>query len=137
MMKGTTMEPVMVEVRPTRIWVESDMMGSRHVVMQHQDFGGPFTYASFHYGYAYTSNSGTHAAAESLARSLGASEPIEHRERSFAMPTPAGLRKQIASMTEMLAILETPNQCDGQPQAKIDHEPALLKPINPRQQGAY
>ena len=91
-----------VKVLPTRIWVESDMMGARHVVMHHQDFGEPFTYATFHYNYAYTSNSGTRAAAESLARALGAAEPIEHRAGSLAMPIAAELREQIAGMTAML-----------------------------------
>ena len=74
----------LVEVLPTRIWVESDMMGARHVVMHHEKFGEPFTYATFHYDYAYTSNVGTHTAAERLARALGATEPIEHRTRSLA-----------------------------------------------------
>ena len=91
-----------VDILPTRIWVESDMMGARHVVMHHQDFGQPFTYATFHYDYAYTSNSGTHSAAENLARALGASEPIEHRTRSLEMPTASELREQIAGMNEML-----------------------------------
>lgn len=96
----------LVEVLPTRIWVESDMMGARHVVMHHQDFGEPFTYATFHYDYAYTSNSGTHAAAENLARALGADEPIEHSHRDMKTPSAAEVREQIASMQEYLAGLE-------------------------------
>ena len=92
-----------VEILPTRIWIESDMMGARHVVMHHQDFGEPFTYATFNYDYAYTSNSGTHEAAEDLARSLGAADPIEHTSRELSMPTADELRAQIAAMMEMLA----------------------------------
>ena len=44
----------------------------------------PFCYASFGYNYAYTDNATTLSAAESLAKSLGAQEPIEHRTRDFA-----------------------------------------------------
>ena len=55
-----------VEILPTRIWIESDMMGSRHVVLQHQGFE-PFTYASFFYDYAYTSNGGTWAWTRAVA----------------------------------------------------------------------
>lgn len=71
-----------VEVLPTEVWVESDIMGSRHVMIQHQGME-PFTYASFFYDYAYTSNGITHAAAESLAISLGATQPVSHRAREF------------------------------------------------------
>ena len=51
-----------VEVFPLKIWVEKDIMGSSHIMMQH-DYPGqkPFQYASFFYDYAYTSNSGIHA----------------------------------------------------------------------------
>ena len=72
----------LVEILPTAIWIESDMLGSRHVVLQHQGHE-PFTYASFHYDYRYTSNSGTYSAAEQLALALGATKPIEHRQRPF------------------------------------------------------
>ena len=99
-------QATIVDILPTRIWIESDMMGARHVVMHHQDLEEPFTYATFHYDYAYTSNSGTHSAAENLARALGASEPIEHRTRSLEMPTASELREQIAGMNKMLADME-------------------------------
>lgn len=71
-----------VEILPTSIWIENDILGSRHVMMQHHEHE-PFTYASFHYDYRYTSNSGTVAAAESLALALGAKAPVEHRYRQF------------------------------------------------------
>ena len=71
-----------VEILPTKVWIESDMMGARHVVMHHQGYGEPFTYASFHYDYAYTSNAGTWDAAHSLALALGATEPVEQRARA-------------------------------------------------------
>ena len=71
-----------VEILPTAIWIESDFLGSRHVVMQHQGHE-PFTYASFHYDYRYTSNTGTWLAAEHVALSLGATQPVEHKHRSL------------------------------------------------------
>jgi len=95
-----------VEILPTRVWIESDMMGARHVVMHHQGYGEPFTYASFHYDYAYTSNSGTWDAAHGLALALGATEPVEQRQRDFHMPTADELREQIKGMQAMLASLE-------------------------------
>ena len=72
-----------VEILPTAVWVESDILGGRSVMLQHQGHA-PFRYATFNYNYAYTSNAGTFAAAESLARSLGAGEVVEHRaSRAF------------------------------------------------------
>ena len=69
-----------VEILPTKVWIESDMLGSRFVVAQHQGQLA-FTYAAFHYDYAYTDNATTHRLAEQLAKSLGARDPIEHRQR--------------------------------------------------------
>jgi hypothetical protein len=67
-----------VKILPTRVWIESDFAGARHVVLQHEGYE-PFRYATFNYDYAYTSNSNTVAKAEKLAKELGAVEPIEHR----------------------------------------------------------
>lgn len=97
-----------VEILPTRIWVESDMMGSRHVVCQHQGMA-PFTYASFHYNYAYTSNGGTFEAAKALAVSLGAAEPVEQRQRDFHLPTADELRAEIALLQAELDRIAPPN----------------------------
>lgn len=94
-----------VEILPTKVWIESDMMGARHVVMHHQGYGEPFTYASFHYDYAYTSNGGTWDAAHRLALDLGATEPVEQRQRDFHFPTADELREQIKGMQGMLASL--------------------------------
>lgn len=91
-----------VEILPTRIWIESDIMGARHVVMHHQGYGEPFTYASFYYDYAYTSNGGTLDAANRLALSLGATEPVEQRLRYMKFPTADDLREEITAMQEML-----------------------------------
>jgi hypothetical protein len=110
MMDKVKMEKVkIVDIMPTKVWVESDMMGSRHVVMHHQGFGEPFTYASFFYDYAYTSNSGTWEAAHRLALALGATEPVEHKRREFHMPTAAELREQIKAMQEALGGVDDDN----------------------------
>jgi hypothetical protein len=101
-----------VEILPTRIWIESDMMGARHVVMHHQDYGEPFTYASFHYDYAYTSNAGTWGAANNLALALGATEPVEQRSRDFHFPTADELRETLTTVSDALDYLHgmTPQQ---------------------------
>lgn len=98
-------QATLVEILPTRIWIESDMMGARHVMLQHEGMQ-PFTYASFHYDYAYTSNSGTWAAAHSLALSLGAAEPVEARNREFKLPTADEIREEIKLMSAELARME-------------------------------
>lgn len=99
----------LVEILPTRVWVESGMLGERVVVMQHEGCE-PFDYAVFGYDYRYTSNSGTWDAAHSLALALGATEPVEHRTRDLApMPTAGELREQIKLMQDMLADMEAPN----------------------------
>jgi hypothetical protein len=67
-------------ILPTAVWIEDDVCGSRHVMLQHEGMHA-FCYASFHYDYAYTCNSGTWAAAEELAISLGATKPVERRMR--------------------------------------------------------
>ena len=75
-------QPVVVHMLETKVWIENDLFGGRHVVLQHEGCD-PFTYASFFYDWRYTSNSSTLSAAESLARSLGAVDPIEHKHRPF------------------------------------------------------
>jgi hypothetical protein len=73
--------------------------------MHHQDFGEPFTYATFHYNYTYTSNAATWEAAHRLALALGATKPVEQRQREFHWPTADELHEQIASAQKMLADL--------------------------------
>lgn len=81
--------PQVVKIIPTKVWIESDIAGDRHVVVQHQDGKSqPFTFATFHYHYLYTDNHGTRSAAEQLARQLGAVDPVEHRFREIQ---PVGL----------------------------------------------
>ena len=69
-----------VEVLPTQIWIEDDIMGGKHIMMQHGS-SEPFEFVSLRYSYAYTSNGHIHAMAEEIARDLGAADPIEHRFR--------------------------------------------------------
>lgn len=74
----------LVHVYATKVWCESDApwSGTKRVVMQHQAPGcEPFTYCSFHYDYRYTSNAMIRRAAETMARTLGATDPIEWRDR--------------------------------------------------------
>ena len=50
--KKVTIEKIL----ETKVWVEKDMFGSNHIMIQHEDFGKPFTYVSINYDYGYTSN---------------------------------------------------------------------------------
>ena len=95
----------LVKVMPTKVWIESGMLGERVVVLQHEGCE-PFDYAVFGYDYRYTSNAGTLNAAEALARNLGATEPIEHRHRELKLPTAKDLRKQMADIQSALELLE-------------------------------
>ncbi|WP_455387388.1 hypothetical protein [Petrachloros mirabilis] len=99
-----------VNVYTQRVWIESDLFGGRHVMVRHDaEDCEPFCYASFHYDYAYTSNSETIAEAEKLARSLGAVDPIEHRPQTPGpAPTAEEIREQIKWMQGMLDDMEKP-----------------------------
>jgi len=90
-----------VKILPTKVWIESDMMGAKHVVLQHEGHDA-FTYCSFHYGYGYTSNSGVHSEAVSMAKALGAEDPIEYRSRDFHWPTIDELKEEIAGLQTLL-----------------------------------
>ena len=94
-----------VKVMPTKIWIESGILGERVVVLQHEGCE-PFDYAVFGYDHRYTSNAGTLAAAEALARKLGATEPIERKHRELKFPTADDLRKQMADLQSALKLLE-------------------------------
>jgi hypothetical protein len=99
-------QATIVKILPTAIWIESDIMGGRSVMLQHQGCE-PFEYARFGYDYRYTSNSGTIEAAKQLAIQLGATEPIEHRSRPMPLiPTADEVRDQIKELTEFLADIE-------------------------------
>ncbi len=77
-----SIEVVTIEkVVPTRVWIEDDFLGARHVMVQHEGMHA-FEYATFNYDYAYTSNSDTWKASEAIAVSLGATTPVEHKQRA-------------------------------------------------------
>lgn len=70
-----------------RIWIEEDICGTKHVMIQHQDGKTePFTYCSFFYDHRYTGNSTVFEAAKRLALSLGATEPVLVKRREFSIP---------------------------------------------------
>lgn len=72
------------EVYKTDIWIESDMAGGKHVMIQHDvDGEKPFCYCSFKYNYAYTSNSTILKEAFDMAVKLGAKEPVRQESMPF------------------------------------------------------
>lgn len=80
-----------VKVYENKVWVESDLFGGKHVMVQSASpRAEPFCYCSFHYGYGYTDNATIHNAATRMAISLGATEPVEFRTRQFELPNDQG-----------------------------------------------
>ena len=67
-----------VEILPTEVWYEKDIMGTVHIKMQHQGMD-PFTFVQLHYNYAYTSNGHQHAMAKEIGKLLGVDD-IQQRE---------------------------------------------------------
>lgn len=76
-----------VHIFETKVWVESGIFGERYVVVQHETME-PFDYAVFNYRYGYTDNATTHQMATELALRLGATEPVEHKQRSYEWTKP-------------------------------------------------
>jgi hypothetical protein len=66
--------------RQPKIWVESDLFGGRHVMVQNES-EQPSCHHSFVYDPLRTNNWHIQQAAEDLARALGATDPIECRTR--------------------------------------------------------
>lgn len=61
-----------------KIWIESDLLGNRSIMIQPPIEGAlPVKHCTFHY-HSITDNATTLAAAESMARSLGAKGVIEN-----------------------------------------------------------
>lgn len=98
--EAQTLPPLAAEIieifNPT-VWIESDFLGDKHVVVQHEG-GDPFTYATFHYDHEQTSSSVILNQAEKLAVELGAKEPVEVRHRALKLsnedaPIPASCFK--------------------------------------------
>jgi hypothetical protein len=72
-----------VGMYPTKYWVEKDMFGGAHIMVQH-DTMHVFEYASFNYDYAYTSNSGVHNEIVNMMKRFGIAEKdIEYKSREL------------------------------------------------------
>ena len=67
----------LVEILPTKIWSEKDMMGTVHIKMQHQGMD-EFDFIQINYDYAYTDNGHQHRLTEEILKLLGA--PSERKE---------------------------------------------------------
>ncbi len=61
---------VLVEVYPTRIWVDSGFDGVKRIMMQHQGCEA-FEFVAIKYDYRYTSNSMQHALVKNILSFLG------------------------------------------------------------------
>lgn len=72
--------PIQVTMLKPAIWMESGMAGDWHIMVQYAD-DAPFEYAALFYRYGYTDNATIHRAATDIAVSIGASEPVEERQR--------------------------------------------------------
>ena len=67
---------------PMRVWIEATALGQSIVVVQIKGLPA-FDYAVFNYSYGYTDNASIRAAAERLALSLGAVQPITYLMREL------------------------------------------------------
>ncbi len=76
----------LVKVFKTEIWIESDLLGAKHVMLQHEGCD-PFTWCTFNYDHRYTGNSTTLKCATDMAISLGADVPVKHKHREWKRPT--------------------------------------------------
>lgn len=59
-----------VEILPTKVWIETDMCGSQHIMIQHEGMN-KFQWMTVNYDYAYTSNATNHTIIEKLLKDLG------------------------------------------------------------------
>lgn len=75
-----------VAISPTKVWIESDFMGDKYVMIQHEGVE-PFEWCRFGYHHAYTCNATQWREAESMARRLGATGEIERRNRPIKPPS--------------------------------------------------
>lgn len=61
--------------------IESDIMGSKHIVVIVEGMDAPFTVCSLHYSYGYTSNANIRAHSELVVEHLGYQGKIEDMNR--------------------------------------------------------
>ena len=72
-----------VKIFPTHYWVESDVLGTKHIMVQHEGME-PFTYASFNYDYAFTDNATIHMQIVNMMKQFGVEEKdIDWRSKSW------------------------------------------------------
>ena len=76
-----------VHVYKLNIWVEKDMCGSSHIMMQHEGLGDPFCYATFNYDYAFTDNATIHMEIIGMMKRFGVEEKdIDWRSKELPAP---------------------------------------------------
>ena len=63
----------LVEVLPTKVWADKDVMGTVSIWRQH-DGEKPFRFIQIHYDYAHTSNARQHDLAQRILDMLGGGE---------------------------------------------------------------
>ena len=90
-----------VKILPTKVWIEGDIFGCKHVMLQHEGCE-EFTYCSFKYDYRYTSNSTVNDAALKMAYSLGATYPVMVKNRDMKIPTREELIEEMKSIQSLL-----------------------------------
>ena len=65
-----------VEILPTKIWAEKDILGTVHIKMQHQDMD-EFDFIQLNYNYAYTDNGHQARLTDAILKLLGATDGRE------------------------------------------------------------
>ncbi|MEY2161479.1 hypothetical protein [Rhodanobacter sp. FW106-PBR-LB-2-11] len=90
--RNKVMMPVaaVVQAYANAVWIESDITGNRHVMMQSEAPGAqPHCFCTLRYEHHYTDNSHLEQVAERIASMLGATSPIERRFRDVPTTLPA------------------------------------------------
>ena len=81
----------LMRVYGNTVWIESDLLGDRHVMVQSEAPGAePHCFCSLRYDHRYTSNSHLDQVAERVALLLGALAPVARRVRDVPISTPTG-----------------------------------------------
>ncbi len=63
--------PRVVDMLPTKIWAEKDVVGTVHIMAQHEGME-PFDFIQIAYGYGYTDNANQHDVTQRILAMLGA-----------------------------------------------------------------
>jgi len=67
-----------VEILPTKIWSEKDIMGTVHIKMQHEGHE-EFDFVQIQYDYTHTSNGHQHYLTQEILKLLGANNEIKNK----------------------------------------------------------